>query len=173
MGLAVKTDGAAVPSGAITQLLIYAKAAAVCRLPTDKGWMVGTTTTVKIFIDIPIGVWAFILAYIWTRHIEPRQNGDRLRTTEIWERSPPLWVCGHLPDRFCSSALASEAYLQALGQRPLRQAQISEDEHEGGHVAEHELRKPLPDLDGPHRLAGPAVDLVTSRSGPGRTTRRR
>ena len=38
--------------------------------------MVGVTTTVKIFIDIFIGVWAFLLAYIWTRHIEPRQGGD-------------------------------------------------------------------------------------------------
>jgi Kef-type K+ transport system membrane component KefB len=33
-------------------------------------------------------VWAFILAYIWTRHIEPRRPGDRLRIREIWERFP-------------------------------------------------------------------------------------
>jgi uncharacterized membrane protein YadS len=87
MGLAVKTDGAAVASGAITEALIYADAAAQ-GIKYDKGWVVGTTTTVKIFIDIFIGVWAFLLAYIWTRHIEPRKDGDPLRFAEIWERFP-------------------------------------------------------------------------------------
>jgi uncharacterized membrane protein YadS len=87
MGLAVKTDGAAVASGAITEALIYADAAAR-GIKYDKGWIVGTTTTIKIFIDIFIGIWAFILAYIWTRHIEPRRPGDKLRGAEIWERFP-------------------------------------------------------------------------------------
>jgi uncharacterized membrane protein YadS len=87
MGLAVKTDGAAVASGAITEALIYADAAAR-GIVYDKGWMVGTTTAVKIFIDIFIGVWAFILAYIWTRHIEKRGDGEAARAGEIWERFP-------------------------------------------------------------------------------------
>jgi uncharacterized membrane protein YadS len=87
MGLAVKTDGAAVASGAITEALIYADAAAQ-GIRYDKGWIVGTTTTVKIFIDIFIGVWAFILAYVWTRYIEPRRPGDELHWREIWERFP-------------------------------------------------------------------------------------
>jgi uncharacterized membrane protein YadS len=87
MGLAVKTDGAAVASGAISEALLYADAAAQ-GIKYDKGWMVGTTTTIKIFIDIFIGVWAFLLAYIWTRHIEARRPGDPLRFAEIWERFP-------------------------------------------------------------------------------------
>ena len=87
MGLAVKTDGAAVASGAITEALIYADAASQ-GIKYDKGWIVGTTTTLKIFIDIFIGVWSFLLAYIWTRHIEPRRPGDELRAGEIWERFP-------------------------------------------------------------------------------------
>jgi uncharacterized membrane protein YadS len=87
MGLAVKTDGAAVASGAITEALLYADAAAR-GIKYDNGWIVGTTTTIKIFIDIFIGIWAFILAYIWTRHIEPRRPGDSLRGAEIWERFP-------------------------------------------------------------------------------------
>ena len=44
--------------------------------------------TIKIFIDIFIGVWAFILAYVWTRHIDPRRPGDSPRIGEIWERFP-------------------------------------------------------------------------------------
>ena len=114
MGLAVKTDGAAVASGAITEALIYAEAAAR-GITYDRGWMVGTTTTVKIFIDIFIGVWAFILAYIWTRHIEPRQNGDGLRTTEIWDRFPKF-VLGFVATFLIVFviALASEAYQKPL-----------------------------------------------------------
>src|SRR6266436_3871814 len=77
MGLAVKTDGAAVASGGITEALILSAAAAE-GVNYAKGWILGTTTTVKIFIDIFIGIWAFILAWIWTTRIEVRE-GDRAR----------------------------------------------------------------------------------------------
>ena len=87
MGLAVKTDGAAVASGAISEALIYGDAAAR-GVTWSPGWMVGTTTTIKVFIDIFIGVWAFLLAWIWTRHIEPRRPGDALALGEIWQRFP-------------------------------------------------------------------------------------
>ena len=90
MGLAVKTDGAAVASGAITESLILAHAAAT-GIVYQKGWLLGTTTTVKIFIDIFIGIWAFILAYIWAKHIDVRQ-GDPVRTAEIWQRFPKFII---------------------------------------------------------------------------------
>src|SRR5207249_952175 len=87
MGLAVKTDGAAVASGAIAESLILATNAAE-GVNYVKGWILGTTATVKIFIDIFIGIWAFILAYIWTNHIEVRAAGDKAKIGEIWERFP-------------------------------------------------------------------------------------
>ena len=87
MGLAVKTDGAAVASGAIAESLILARNAAE-GVNYAKGWILGATTTVKVFIDIFIGVWAFVLAYIWTNHIEVRPDGDRAKLIEIWERFP-------------------------------------------------------------------------------------
>ena len=71
MGLAVKTDGAALAAGGITQSLIQAKAAAE-GIAYQPGWMLTVTATVKVFIDVFIGVWAFILAYIWTNHINPQ-----------------------------------------------------------------------------------------------------
>ena len=40
----------------------------------------------KIFIDIFIGIWAFILGYIWTNHIDKGQ--DRAKPGEIWQRFP-------------------------------------------------------------------------------------
>jgi uncharacterized membrane protein YadS len=57
MGLAVKTDGAAVASGAVTEALIRAKALAY-GINYKEGWMVMTATTVKVFIDIFIGFCA-------------------------------------------------------------------------------------------------------------------
>ena len=87
MGLAVKTDGAALAAGGITQSLIQAKAAAE-GIAYQPGWMLAVTATVKVFIDVFIGVWAFILAYIWTNHINPRAGAQKARLGEIWERFP-------------------------------------------------------------------------------------
>src|SRR5262249_16337148 len=81
MGLEVKADGAAVASGGITESLILASAAAQ-GINFQKGWILGTTTTVKVFIDVFIGIWAFILAYIWTTYIDVRQ-GQKARASEI------------------------------------------------------------------------------------------
>ncbi len=58
--------------------------------------MVMTATTVKVFIDIFIGVWAFILAVIWCTKIEvqrwPRQGRRDLGTVpQVRHR-----LCGHL-----------------------------------------------------------------------------
>ena len=85
IGLAVKTDGAAVAGGGITEALIMAKAAAE-GIKYQPGWIIATTATVKVFIDIFIGVWAFILGYIWTNHID--KGPDKAKPSEIWERFP-------------------------------------------------------------------------------------
>src|SRR5262249_51399474 len=50
MGLAVKTDGAAVASGAITDALIRAKASSVAGVVYKEGWMLMATTPVNGFI---------------------------------------------------------------------------------------------------------------------------
>ncbi len=88
MGLAVKTDGAAVASGAITDALIRAKVLAETGVNYKEGWIVMTTTTVKVFIDVFIGIWAFILAIIWCSKFDKSQSGDKVKAKEIWERFP-------------------------------------------------------------------------------------
>jgi uncharacterized membrane protein YadS len=82
MGLAVKTDGAAFSSGEITSALYYPD-----KNDPARGWMNLTTTTVKVFIDVFIGVWAVILSAIWSWKIDKRE-GSRFPLREIWERFP-------------------------------------------------------------------------------------
>ncbi len=52
------------------------------------GWILGTTATIKVFIDIFIGIWAFVLGYIFTNHINPTRAADKTRAVEIWQRFP-------------------------------------------------------------------------------------
>lgn len=118
MGLAVKTDGAAVASGAITDALIRAKAIDAMGVEWAEGWILMATTTVKVFIDIFIGVWAFILAIIWVTVID-RRPGERVRLVEIWERFPKfvlgyvftflatLILCASLPELLDGAKAAS------------------------------------------------------------------
>ena len=113
MALSVKTDGAAVASGAITEALVYAKNAAE-GVNYAKGWIIGTAATVKVFIDIFIGVWAFVLAYIWTRHIEVRAPGEQAKAREIWERFPKF-IIGYVVTFVLILLLALSASPEVVG----------------------------------------------------------
>jgi len=91
MGLAVKTDGAAVAAGGITESLILAKnTAAGVNYPP--GWILGTAATIKVFIDIFIGIWAFVLGYIWTNHVNVTRTEDKAKAREIWQRFPKFII---------------------------------------------------------------------------------
>jgi len=95
MGLAVKSDGGAIASGQITESLILAKAAQQ-GINWSTGWIVMVTTTVKIFIDIFIGVWSLVLTYIWTTKFEKAPDGSRtMGWSDVWERFP-RFVLGYL-----------------------------------------------------------------------------
>jgi uncharacterized membrane protein YadS len=91
MGLAVKTDGAAVASGAITDALIRGKAAAA-GIRWQEGWMLMAATTTKIFIDMFIGIWAFVLAVIWTTVIDRKPGEKFVGGAEIWNRFPKFVI---------------------------------------------------------------------------------
>ncbi len=91
MGLAVKTDGAAVASGAITDALIRARVLAATGVNYKEGWILLTTTTVKVFIDVFIGIWAFVLALIWV-YVINRKPGEKVSVAEIWERFPKFVI---------------------------------------------------------------------------------
>jgi uncharacterized membrane protein YadS len=90
MGLSVKTDGAAAASGALTDALISAQPG----LAAYKTWVMSTAVINKVFIDIWIGLWAFILAVIWVTRVE-RKPGERVPAIQIWFRFPKF-VLGYL-----------------------------------------------------------------------------
>jgi uncharacterized membrane protein YadS len=123
IGLAVKTDGAAVAGGGITEALILAKAASE-GIRYQPGWILGTTATVKVFIDIFIGVWAFILGYIWTNHINPTRDGDKARVREIWQRFPKF-VLGFMLTFAVGLAIALTAPADILARLPAANAEAN------------------------------------------------
>jgi uncharacterized membrane protein YadS len=98
MGLAVKSDGGAVASGQLVDTLILNKAAAELGIKWEKGWMLMAATTTKVFIDIFIGVWAFILAIIWsvyaigTRKPAIAGQTSAVSSAEIWHRFPKFVI---------------------------------------------------------------------------------
>jgi len=94
MGLAVKTDGAAVASGAITDALIRG-VAAEHGIKWQEGWMLMAATTTKIFIDVFIGIWAFVLAVIWSTVIDRKPGEKAVGGGEIWNRFPKF-VLGYV-----------------------------------------------------------------------------
>jgi uncharacterized membrane protein YadS len=96
MGLAVKSDGGAVASGAITDSLIRAKALKELGINWQEGWILMAATTTKVFIDVFIGVWAFVLAVIWSvfriDKSKTSQSGSKVSAVEIWERFPKFVI---------------------------------------------------------------------------------
>ncbi|MDR3582408.1 MAG: putative sulfate exporter family transporter [Candidatus Pacebacteria bacterium] len=118
MAMAVKTDGAAVASGTITEAVVQAKALAVTGAGYKDGWILMTTTTEKMLIDLFIGIFAFILAAIWTYRIN-RIPGEKIHAIQIWERFPKfilgflaaflatLLLSFHSPEMFRAVKLAA------------------------------------------------------------------
>lgn len=94
MGLAVKSDGGAIASGAITDALIRAKVAANTGIHYQEGWVTMVATTVKIFIDVFIGIWSFILAVIWCTFIESNSK-ERMKFRAVLDRFP-RFVLGYV-----------------------------------------------------------------------------
>lgn len=91
MGLAIKTDGAAAASGAVTDALIRAKALSVQGIEYEKDWILTAGVTTKIFIDIFIGIWAFVLAIVWVYGME-KKEGVKVPKIEIWYRFPKFVI---------------------------------------------------------------------------------
>lgn len=86
LGLTVKTDGADAAAGAILDELIRAKVSGQ-GIHWDEGWILASSIMTKIWIDMFIGIWAFVLAIVWVYYID-RRPGEKVPKSEIWFRFP-------------------------------------------------------------------------------------
>ncbi len=97
LGLVVKSDGGAVASGAIADTLIRNSALQQFGINYQEGWILMATTTSKVFIDVFIGVWSFILAIVWSvYHLNSRSAATdtnvKISKREIWDRFPKFII---------------------------------------------------------------------------------
>jgi uncharacterized membrane protein YadS len=89
MGMSVKTDGADAAAGELMDEFMRTKIIQ----DTDGAveWPEGIITVsavmTKIWIDMFIGLWAFILAMIWVYRID-RRPGETVQLLEVWHRFP-------------------------------------------------------------------------------------
>jgi uncharacterized membrane protein YadS len=86
LGLTVKTDGADAAAGGILDELIRSKVAGQ-GIHWDEGWILASAIMTKIWIDMFIGIWAFVLAVVWIWYID-RRPGETVPKSEIWFRFP-------------------------------------------------------------------------------------
>jgi len=92
MGMTVKTDGADAAAGAILDELMVAKHYTDTGELWEEDWILAGAVLTKIWIDVFIGVWAFVLALIWVYNVEKRPDQDRVGASEIWFRFPKFVI---------------------------------------------------------------------------------
>jgi uncharacterized membrane protein YadS len=88
LGMTVKTDGADAAAGALLDELMIARNLQLTGGQWQEGWILSASLLTKIWIDVFIGVWAFVLAIVWIRKVEKRGDAVRVGAMEIWFRFP-------------------------------------------------------------------------------------
>src|SRR5690606_3964520 len=72
LGMTVKTDGADAAAGALLDELMIARNLQLTGVQWQPGWILSASILTKIWIDVFIGVWAFLLAILWVYKVEKR-----------------------------------------------------------------------------------------------------
>ena len=88
LGMTVKTDGADAAAGALLDELMVARHLQLTGEHWQVGWILSAAILTKIWIDVFIGVWAFLLAIVWIRKVEQRNGAVSISPMEIWFRFP-------------------------------------------------------------------------------------
>ena len=107
MGMTVKTDGADAAAGAILDELMVANAASK-GVMWQKDWILAASIMTKIWIDMFIGVWAFVLAIVWVYKVDRTPGQVAVGASEIWFRFPKF-VLGYVFCWFAYVAIATLA----------------------------------------------------------------
>jgi uncharacterized membrane protein YadS len=106
LGMTVKTDGADAAAGALLDELMIARNLQLTGEQWQPGWILTASLLTKIWIDVFIGVWAFLLAIVWIKKVEKRQGAVGVSAMEIWFRFPKF-VLGYFVAWFVYLAIAS------------------------------------------------------------------
>jgi uncharacterized membrane protein YadS len=107
MGMTVKTDGADAAAGALLDELMIARHLSATGEQWQTGWILSASVLTKIWIDVFIGVWAFLLALVWVAKVEKRPGSTGVRASEIWFRFPKF-VIGYFVAWFSYLAIAAQ-----------------------------------------------------------------
>jgi uncharacterized membrane protein YadS len=107
MGMTVKTDGADAAAGALLDELMIAQHLSATGERWQTGWILSASVLTKIWIDVFIGIWAFVLALIWVAKVEKRPGSVGVPAAEIWFRFPKF-VIGYFVAWFSYLALAAQ-----------------------------------------------------------------
>jgi uncharacterized membrane protein YadS len=73
LGLTVKTDGADAAAGAILDGLLRSQAMKM-GIHWQEDWILSSAIMTKIWIDMFIGIWAFVLSVIWLIHFKREKD---------------------------------------------------------------------------------------------------
>lgn len=92
MGMTVKTDGADAAAGALLDELMIASHLQSTGEQWQEGWILSAALLTKIWIDVFIGIWAFLLALIWVYKVEKREREISIGASEIWFRFPKFVI---------------------------------------------------------------------------------
>lgn len=106
MGMTVKTDGADAAAGAILDELMVSRHLQHTGEQWQEGWILSAAILTKIWIDVFIGVWAFLLALLWIYKVEKKQGQIHIGLSEIWFRFPKF-VIGYFIAWFFYIAIAA------------------------------------------------------------------
>lgn len=108
MGMTVKTDGADAAAGAMLDEMMVAQNFKNTGDLWTEDYILSAAILTKIWIDVFIGVWAFVLAMIWVYKVERTPGQTAVGASEIWFRFPKF-VLGYFIAWFTYIAIASWA----------------------------------------------------------------
>ena len=89
LGLTVKTDGADAAAGELLDEFMRAKIVKETNgaVQWPEGVITVSAVVTKLWIDMFIGLWAFLLALLWVYKVE-RRPGEKVPAIEVWLRFP-------------------------------------------------------------------------------------
>src|SRR5690606_39176368 len=101
-------DGADAAAGALLDELMIARNLQLTGVQWQPGWILSASILTKIWIDVFIGVWAFLLAILWVYKVEKRAGAVTISPMEIWFRFPKF-VIGYFVAWFVFLGIAAAA----------------------------------------------------------------